>query len=101
MCVVGGGGWGVGGQSVCVCGGGGDDGWIEHRQFIMTRTVHHVLHTHHRKEVRRRRRFHEYDDVDYINGRNEHFNKRIQRAFGQHTKEIKANLERGTALPDR
>lgn len=54
-----------------------------------------------RKDVRRRRRFHEFTDVDYINDRNEKFNKRIDRAFGQHTKEIKANLERGTALPDR
>lgn len=57
--------------------------------------------THLRKDVRRRRRFQEFADVDYINDRNEKFNKRIERAFGQHTKEIKANLERGTALPDR
>jgi pre-mRNA-splicing factor SYF2 len=39
-------------------------------------------------------------DIDFINDRNAHFNKKIERAFGQHTKEIKANLERGTALPD-
>jgi cyclophilin family peptidyl-prolyl cis-trans isomerase len=40
-------------------------------------------------------------DVDYINDRNAHFNKKIERAFGGYTQEIKANLERGTALPDR
>ncbi|WIA11546.1 hypothetical protein OEZ85_011655 [Tetradesmus obliquus] len=48
----------------------------------------------------RRRAARADDDVDYINSRNAHFNKKIARAFGQHTAEIKANLERGTALPD-
>jgi hypothetical protein len=48
----------------------------------------------------RRRAFRMDADVDYINSRNAHFNKKIQRAFGEHTAEIKANLERGTALPD-
>lgn len=48
----------------------------------------------------RRRKFSEDDDVDYINDRNAHFNKKIERAFGAYTKETKANLERGTALPD-
>eukprot|EP00775_Hariotina_reticulata_P006195 gene6195-6431_t len=48
----------------------------------------------------RRRAFRTDADVDYINSRNAHFNKKIQRAFGEHTAEIKANLERGTALPD-
>ncbi|CAI9280273.1 unnamed protein product [Lactuca saligna] len=48
----------------------------------------------------RRRRFHEEKDIDSINDRNEHFNKKIERAFGRYTLEIKNNLERGTALPD-
>lgn len=48
----------------------------------------------------RRRAFRLDDDVDFINSRNAHFNKKIARAFGEHTAEIKANLERGTALPD-
>lgn len=34
-------------------------------------------------------------DVDYINDRNAHFNRKIERIFGEHTAEIKANLERG------
>lgn len=49
----------------------------------------------------RRRAESESADVDYINDRNKHFNKKIERAFGEHTKDIKANLERGTALPDQ
>lgn len=48
-----------------------------------------------------RRRAHQPDkDVDFINDRNAHFNKKIARAFDKHTQEIKANLERGTALPE-
>ncbi|KAF8070918.1 PCKR1 [Scenedesmus sp. PABB004] len=48
----------------------------------------------------RRRAFRSDADVDYINSRNAHFNKKIQRVFGEVTAEVKANLERGTALPD-
>eukprot|EP00891_Asterochloris_glomerata_P007687 jgi/Astpho2/7687/Aster-02569 len=48
----------------------------------------------------RRRGFHADKDVDFINDRNAHFNKKIERAFGGYTQEIKANLERGTALPE-
>ena len=47
-----------------------------------------------------RRRTHNPDkDVDFINSRNAHFNRKLERAYGEVTKEIKANLERGTALP--
>ncbi|KAJ4834535.1 hypothetical protein Tsubulata_013679, partial [Turnera subulata] len=52
-----------------------------------------------RQSFSRRRRFHEEKDIDSINDRNEHFNKKIERAFGKYTLEIKNNLERGTALP--
>ena len=38
------------------------------------------------------------NDVTYINKRNEVYNKKIERAFDPYTAEIKANLERGTAL---
>ena len=37
-------------------------------------------------------------DVDFINDRNKHFNKKIKRAFDKYTVEIRQNLERGTAL---
>ncbi|KAG5596812.1 hypothetical protein H5410_038044 [Solanum commersonii] len=53
-----------------------------------------------RQSFSRRRRFHEEKDIDSINDRNEHFNKKIERAFGKYTLEIKNSLERGTALPD-
>ncbi|KAK3021549.1 hypothetical protein RJ639_046497 [Escallonia herrerae] len=53
-----------------------------------------------RKSFSRRRKFHDEKDIDSINDRNEHFNKKIERAFGRYTLEIKNNLERGTALPD-
>ena len=46
----------------------------------------------------RRRTFNEEADVTYINKRNEVYNKKIERAFDPYTAEIKANLERGTAL---
>ena len=37
-------------------------------------------------------------DVDFINDRNQHFNKKIKRAYDKYTVEIRQNLERGTAL---
>lgn len=46
-----------------------------------------------------RRRMHIADeDSTYVNERNRHFNKKLQRAFGAHTEETRQNLERGTAL---
>ena len=39
-------------------------------------------------------------DVDAINDRNQHFNRKLERSYGTYTAEIKANLERGTALPE-
>jgi len=51
-----------------------------------------------RKTFSRRRAFYEEQDVSYINERNMNFNKKLQRFFGKEAAEIKANLERGTAL---
>lgn len=46
-----------------------------------------------------RRRTHNDDaDIDYINERNAKFNKKLERFYGEHTAEIKQNLERGTAI---
>ncbi|XP_049414342.1 uncharacterized protein LOC125877067 [Solanum stenotomum] len=53
-----------------------------------------------RQSFSRRRKFHEEKYIDSINDSNEHFNKKIERAFGKYTLEIKNSLERGTALPD-
>lgn len=51
-----------------------------------------------RKMKSKRDEFFEEADVDYINSQNEKFNKKLQRYYNPHTREIKANLERGTAL---
>eukprot|EP00088_Acartia_fossae_P010918 TRINITY_DN15479_c0_g1_i12.p1 TRINITY_DN15479_c0_g1~~TRINITY_DN15479_c0_g1_i12.p1 ORF type:complete len:248 (-),score=96.06 TRINITY_DN15479_c0_g1_i12:34-777(-) len=46
-----------------------------------------------------RRRRHDPDaDIDYINERNMKFNQKLERFYGSYTKEIKDNLERGTAV---
>jgi len=46
----------------------------------------------------RRRAVYEGEDISGINDQNQHYNKKLQRAFGDYTDEIKQNLERGTAL---
>lgn len=46
-----------------------------------------------------RRRMHDDDaDIDYINERNMKFNKKLERFYNDYTKDIKDNLERGTAV---
>ena len=40
------------------------------------------------------------DVIDYVNKKNARINRDLEKAYGKYTKEIKANLERGTALPD-
>ncbi|WAR07065.1 SYF2-like protein [Mya arenaria] len=46
-----------------------------------------------------RRRTHDEDaDIDYINERNNKFNKKLERFYGTYTADIKQNLERGTAV---
>jgi pre-mRNA-splicing factor SYF2 len=40
----------------------------------------------------------EDEDVSSINNRNAHFNKKLKRSYDKFTKEIRDNLERGTAL---
>jgi pre-mRNA-splicing factor SYF2 len=51
-----------------------------------------------RGKFSKRRAFNESEDVTYINERNMRFNKKVNRAYDKFTTEIKANLERGTAL---
>ena len=51
-----------------------------------------------RNKFSRRRNFYEDQNVDYINERNRKFNKKLERFFGKDCAEIKANLERGTAI---
>ena len=58
-----------------------------------------VLKQQEKREKYSRRRRHDPDaDIDYINERNMKFNKKLERFYGSYTKEIKDNLERGTAV---
>ncbi|XP_055384624.1 pre-mRNA-splicing factor Syf2 [Condylostylus longicornis] len=51
-----------------------------------------------RNKFSRRRTYNADADVDFINERNSKFNKKLERFYGEYTAEIKANLERGTAI---
>ena len=52
-----------------------------------------------KREKYSRRRMHDDDsDIDYINERNMKFNQKLERFYGKYTKDIKDNLERGTAV---
>ncbi|XP_015120780.1 pre-mRNA-splicing factor Syf2 [Diachasma alloeum] len=52
-----------------------------------------------KREKYSRRRTHNDDaDIDYINERNAKFNNKLERFYGEHTRETKLNLERGTAI---
>lgn len=50
------------------------------------------------RNYRRRRMFDPEEEVDYINERNRDFNKKLRRHYGKYSEEVKANLERGSAL---
>jgi len=51
-----------------------------------------------RSKFQRRRQFYDDKAPDYINHRNEVFNRKVERAYGKYTQTIRANFERGTAL---
>jgi len=51
-----------------------------------------------RKNFSRRRMHNDEADIDYINEKNARLNKKLDRYYGEYTKEIKQNLERGTAV---
>lgn len=51
-----------------------------------------------REKYSRRRAVDPDADVDYINERNKCFNKKLERFYGDYTKDIRDNLERGTAV---
>ncbi|CAM9367171.1 unnamed protein product [Discosporangium mesarthrocarpum] len=63
------------------------------------RLVDELLDKEERKKAYSRRRS-ENDavDIDFINDRNKHFNKKIKRAYDKYTVEIRQDIERGTAL---
>lgn len=51
-----------------------------------------------RNKYSRKRKHNEDADIDYINEKNAKFNSKLERFYGEHTAEIKQNLERGTAV---
>lgn len=51
-----------------------------------------------RSKYSRRRRFDPDADVDFINEKNRKLNARLEYFYGKYTREIKQNLERGTAV---
>ncbi len=51
-----------------------------------------------RAEFHRRRGFNGDGDINYINDRNMKFNQKLDRFYSKYTKDIKDNLERGTAI---
>ena len=51
-----------------------------------------------RNQFSRRRPIIEEDEVDYINERNQKYNRKLHRFFGKESKEVKNNMERRTAL---
>lgn len=59
-----------------------------------------ALHAKADKRAKKKRRgaSNDHEDVDYINARNQQFNKSIAKAFNHTTEEIRANLERGSAV---
>jgi len=66
------------------------------KKDLMLKELHQTYKK--RKEFSRRRPYYEDADVDFINERNRVFNKKIGRFYDPYTAEIKANLERGTAV---
>lgn len=68
----------------------------EERKNLLVNSI--VTQEEQRSKFSRRRNFCEDQNVDYINERNRKFNKKLERFFGKESAEIKANLERGTAL---
>ncbi|KAF9119305.1 hypothetical protein BGW39_000394 [Mortierella sp. 14UC] len=53
-----------------------------------------------RAKFSKRRAHKEDEDVNYINDANQRFNQKIARFYDKHTKEIRDDFERGTALKD-
>ncbi len=51
-----------------------------------------------RSRFSKRRAHKEDEDVNYINDANQRFNQKIARFYDKHTKEIRDDFERGTAL---
>jgi len=64
------------------------------------RLATHVATVQRRQAAAHDKKTHAAKDVDGVNIRNERFNQLLAKSYDKYSKEIKANLERGTALPD-
>ncbi|XP_046753626.1 pre-mRNA-splicing factor Syf2 [Diprion similis] len=74
-------------------------GLHEDKKDAVDRLVEDVEKQIAKRDKYSRRRMHNDDaDIDYINERNAKFNQKLERFYGEHTRETKLNLERGTAI---
>ena len=69
-------------------------------QAAIDRLAESVANAQRKKAEAYEKKTHAAKDVDGINIRNERFNRLLAKSYDKYSKEIKANLERGTALPD-
>lgn len=51
-----------------------------------------------RQKFHRRRTFDPDASIDYINEKNRKFNVKLEKFYGEYTKDLKEDLERGTAI---
>jgi len=74
-------------------------GRLKDSEMAKSRLVADVNKQIEKRQKFHRRRIHDEDkDITYINERNRKFNEKIERAYSMYTTDIKANLERGTAI---
>ena len=69
-------------------------------QEAIERLANHVATAQRKQVALREKKTHAAKDVDGINIKNERYNQQLAKAYDKYSKEIKANLERGTALPE-
>jgi len=87
------------GESFYAGSGSAVQGQQKDSQDAISRMALDVQKQKEKREKFSRRRRHDPDaDIDYINERNMKFNQKLERFYGSYTKEIKDNLERGTAV---
>ncbi|CAO3661026.1 unnamed protein product [Umbelopsis vinacea] len=68
------------------------------RKEAVDRLVEDVEKQQRKRQTRSRDRKQIEDDISWINEKNRKFNQKIARFYDKYTKEIRENLERGTAL---
>ena len=69
-------------------------------QAAIDRLADNVATAQRKRAEAHEKKTHAAKDVDGINIRNERYNRLLAKSYDKYSKEIKANLERGTALPD-